>query len=419
VFAPIDRLGLIVVDEEHDASYKHEGDPRYDARHVAERRAHDAGAVLLAGSATPRPESHRRLRRLLMPDRADGSPLPAVELLDMRTAGHALHPATTEALAALRRDRDKAIVLLNRRGWSNFLSCRACGHVWQCPECDVALVLHRADRYLACHHCGHRAPVPDVCGVCGSQSVARHGIGTERLEHELGEALGDADFPIFRLDADVAEAKGRAAAILSGFERAETGILLGTQMVAKGHDFDGVTLGVVLDADATLRFPDFRAEERTFALVAQLAGRTGRGPAEPGRPRRRGRVLVQTLAPEASCLAFAARHDSDGFVADELVRREALRYPPFGDLIRIVCSSLADGAALAAATAIRERLAVPGAIALGPAPLFRLRGRERAQVVVKTSDRQAAIAAVGATVAAVAADRAHADAAFSVDVDPQ
>jgi primosomal protein N' (replication factor Y) len=354
-----------------------------------------------------------------MPARADGSPLPAVELLDMRAARHALHPDTAEALAQLRRERGKAIVLLNRRGWSNFLSCRACGHVWQCPECDVALVLHRTDGYLACHHCGHRAAVPDVCGVCASQSVARHGIGTERLEHELGEALGDPAFPVFRLDADVAAGRGRAAAILSAFERAQTGILLGTQMVAKGHDFDGVMLGVVLDADATLRFPDFRAEERTFALVAQLAGRTGRGPVESGRRDRRGRVLVQTLAPEAPCLGFAAGHDSDGFLADELGRREALRYPPFGDLIRIVCSSLAAGAALAAAGAVRERLAVPGAIVLGPAPLFRLRGRERAQVVVKASDRESAIAAVGATVAAVAAERAHADAAFSVDVDPQ
>jgi primosomal protein N' (replication factor Y) len=418
VFAPIDRLGLIVVDEEHDSSYKHEGDPRYDARHVAERRALDAGAVLLAGSATPRPESHRRLRRLSMPARADGSPLPAVELLDMRAARHALHPDTVEALAQLRRERGKAIVLLNRRGWSNFVSCRACGYVWQCPECDVALVLHRIDGYLACHHCGHRAAVPDVCGVCGSQSVARHGIGTERLEHELGEALGDPGFPIFRLDADVAEGRGRAAAILSAFERAPTGILMGTQMVAKGHDFDGVMLGVVLDADATLRFPDFRAEERTFALVAQLAGRTGRGPADSRRDRR-GRVLVQTLAPDAPCLAFAARHDSDGFLAEELARREALRYPPYGNLIRIVCSSVAPGAALAAAGAVREQLAVPRAIALGPAPLFRLRGRERAQVVVKASDRETAIAGVGATVAAVAAERRHSDAAFSVDVDPQ
>jgi primosomal protein N' (replication factor Y) len=419
VFAPIERLGLIVVDEEHDSSYKHEGDPRYDARHVAERRAQLEGAVLVAGSATPRPESYRRLRRLSLPERVDSSPLPQVELLDMREARSALHPETATALAQLRRDGGRAIVLLNRRGWSNFLSCRGCGKVWECPNCEVALVLHRAEGQVACHHCGHREPVPGACSACGSQTVARHGIGTERLEHELAEALGSDDFPIFRLDADIAQSKGRPAAILRRFDAADAGILLGTQMIAKGHDFDGVALGVILDADGTLRFPDFRAEERTFALVAQLAGRTGRGPVRAGERHRPGRVLVQTLAPDASCLRFAARHDSEGFLADELARREALRYPPFGDLIRIVCSADDAGTALAAATAVRARIDAPGASVLGPAPLFRLRGRDRAQVVVKAADRAAAVAAVGAAVATTAADRAHRRAAFSVDVDPQ
>jgi primosomal protein N' (replication factor Y) len=186
-------------------------------------------------------------------------------------------------------------------------------------------------------------------------------------------------------------------------------VLVGTQMVAKGHDFPDVTLGVVLDADATLRFPDFRAEERTFALVAQLAGRAGRGSAS-------GRVLVQTIAPDAPSLLYAARHDSEGFLAGELARRKALRYPPFSTLIRVVCSSAEQGAAMAAATAVRDALAIE---ALGPAPLFRLRGRERAQVVIKASERGAAILAVDAAVREVAAQRAHRAAALSVDVDPQ
>jgi primosomal protein N' (replication factor Y) len=186
-------------------------------------------------------------------------------------------------------------------------------------------------------------------------------------------------------------------------------VLVGTQMVAKGHDFPDVTLGVVLDADATLRFPDFRAEERTFALVAQLAGRAGRGSAS-------GRVLVQTIAPDAPSLLHAARHDSEGFLAGELARRKALRYPPFSTLIRVVCSSAEPGAAMAAATAVRDALAIG---ALGPAPLFRLRGRERAQVVVKAAERGAAILAVDAAVRQVAAQRAHRAAALSVDVDPQ
>ncbi len=412
VFAPIDRIGLIVVDEEHDPSYKHEGDPRYDARHVAERRALTHGAVLLAGSATPRPESYHRLAHLRLPDRVDGGHLPEVEVLDMRDRRGALHPTTFDALADLRSDGGKAIILLNRRGWSNFVSCASCGRVWGCPECDVSLVLHRADRLLACHHCGHREPVPRRCPDCGSASVARHGLGTERLEAELAAALGRADHPVFRLDGDVAAAGGggAAAAVLGRFEAARSGVLIGTQMVAKGHDFDGVGLGVVLDADATLRFPDFRSEERTFALVAQLAGRAGRGPGGGG-----GRVLVQTMAPAASSIAYAARHDSDGFLAAELGRRRALSYPPFGELIRIVCSSEVPGAAFAAALALRADLVVPDARVLGPAPLFRLRGRERAQLVVKGGERASTVAAVGA---AVGVPRGR-DVAVSVDVDPQ
>jgi primosomal protein N' (replication factor Y) len=397
VFAPVGDLGLIVVDEEHDPSYKHEGDPRYDARRVAERRAAAAGAVLVAGSATPRPESFHALRRLRLPARVDGRPLPPVEVVDMRRAARAVHPRTHEALV----DARKAIVLLNRRGWSNFLSCRSCGHVWECPSCDVTLVLHRGEGRLACHHCGHREPVPERCGACGSVSVARHGTGTERLESEL-------DGPVFRLDADV---RGRAD-VLARFEAAARGVLVGTQMVAKGHDFPDVDLGVVLDADATLRFPDFRAEERTFALIAQLAGRAGRGP-------RGGRVLVQTITPEAESIRLAAAHDADAFVAAELERRAALRYPPFSTLIRVVCSSARAGAAHAAADAVRARLAAAHVPALGPAPLFRLRGRERSQVVVKAADRSAAVAAVGAAVEAAAADRRHKAASFSVDVDPQ
>jgi primosomal protein N' (replication factor Y) (superfamily II helicase) len=399
VFAPLADVGLIVVDEEHDPSYKHEGDPRYDARRVAMRRARTAGAVLVAGSATPRPESVHALPRVRLPERVDGRALPPVEVVDMREARRALHPRTHDALAAAR----KAIVLLNRRGWSNFLSCRSCGRAWECPSCDVTLVMHRGAGLLACHHCGHREGVPARCPDCGSVSIARHGTGTERLEAELD--IG----PVFRLDGDV----GDPAAVLARFEAAPRGILVGTQMVAKGHDFPDVDLGVVLDADATLRFPDFRAEERTFALVTQLAGRAGRGAAG-------GRVLVQTLAPDARSITLAAQHDADTFVAGELEWRRALRYPPFSTLVRIVCSSAeAGGAAQAAAAAVRARLPDAAGTALGPAPLFRLRGRERSQVVVKAEDRRAAVGAIGEAVHAVAADRGSRGVSFSVDVDPQ
>ena len=480
VFAPVARLGLIVIDEEHDPSYKHEGDPRYDARHVAARRVAAAGtgerralregaigrahlgdgaaaradlagaahrrarllagsaggaelagpphrrarlvagsaggaelagpphrgARLLAGSATPRPETWHALPRLTLSERVGSRPLPPVEVLDMRGARHPLHPVTRRALVEAR----KAILLLNRRGWSNFLTCRSCGKVWECPQCDVALVLHRAERAIACHHCGHRERVPERCDACGSPSVARYGAGTERLESELAQAL---DVPVFRLDADTAAAKDAVPALLARFAAAPAGLLIGTQMVAKGHDFPDVTLGVVVDADSTLRFPDFRAEERTFALIAQLAGRAGRGP-------RGGRVLVQTTAPEAPAIAAAALHDTPGFVAGELERRRALDYPPFADLIRIVCSSeeaapprAAAGEIAAAATPAR------GTTVLGPAPLFRLRGRHRFQVVVKARDRAAAVAAVREAVDRAANAREFRAVSFSVDVDPQ
>jgi primosomal protein N' (replication factor Y) (superfamily II helicase) len=411
VFAPLEDIGLIVVDEEHDGSYKHDGDPRYDARTVAQRRAEQHRAVVLCGSATPRPESAQSLRRLRLRRRVDGRALPPVEVLDMRGQHHPLHPRTRLALADLRRSGHKAIVLLNRRGWSNFLSCRACGHAWMCPNCEVALVLHQGG-FLACHHCGHREPVPPRCGSCGSAALARHGAGTQRLEHELRSALGDDGFPVFRLDADIAGGKDRAGLTLAQFEAAPAGVLIGTQMVAKGHDFPDVTLGVVLDADQTLRFPDFRAEERTFALITQLAGRAGRGDAG-------GRVLVQTLAPEAGSIAHAAQHDADAFLGDELGRRRALGYPPFGSLIRIVCSAQDAGEATSVAASLHERVAIPGTTVLGPAPLFRLRGRARSQLVIKAADRRPAIAAVGTAVEAVAATASRRHVSISVDVDPQ
>ncbi|HEX8104919.1 MAG TPA: primosomal protein N' [Solirubrobacteraceae bacterium] len=405
VFAPVADVGLVVVDEEHDAAYKHEGDPRYDARRVAAWRARYFGATLLAGTATPRPESWRAMKRLRLPRRVDGAGLPPVEILDMREARHALHPETHRALSGAR----KAIVLLNRRGWSNFLTCRTCGKVWECPNCDVALVLHRAAGAIECHHCGHREGVPGRCDACGSLAVARYGAGTERVEAELAAAL---DVPVMRLDADTAANKDAVPALLARFDAAEAGVLLGTQMVAKGHDFADVTLAVVLDADSTLRFPDFRAEERTFALIAQLAGRAGRG-------RAGGRVLVQTLDPGAAAIRFAARHDADGFLAEELERRAALDYPPFASLVRITCSAADGGAAAAAAADVAAGLhGAPGSV-LGPAPLFRLRGRERRQIVVKSGARRAAIDAVRGAVEAAARDRAHRDVAFSVDVDPQ
>jgi len=409
VFAPLANIGLIVVDEEHEASYKHDSDPRYDARNVAWQRAQMHGAVLLAGSATPRPESVMRCTRLRLQERADGRPLPQTTIVDMRGSHHPLHPDTRMALSDCRREHGKAVVLLNRRGWSNFLTCSSCGRVWMCPNCEVALVLHRAAGVIACHHCGHREFVPRSCPDCGSVSIARHGAGTERLERELFETLATPDFPVMRLDADASDLSARAA-ILARFQAASAGVLVGTQMIAKGHDFSGVTLGVVLDADQTLRFPDFRAEERTFALITQLAGRTGRGS--------EGRVLVQTQTPTARSIRLAAAHDADTFLRGELRRRKALGYPPFATLIRLVCASPEAERADTAAAALRGHLKPRSSEILGPAPLFMLRGQARVQLLVKTRARAAAIAAVGAAVEAVAGTRDARGVAISVDVDP-
>ncbi len=416
VFAPVGDLGLVVIDEEHDASYKQEGDPRYDAREVARHRALQAGAALLAGSATPRPESWLGLRRLELPRRADGRELPPVEVVDLRGGSPRsgpLHPRTIEALAEVREAKAKAIVLLNRRGWSPFVSCRACGHAFQCPHCEVSLVLHKDQERLQCHHCGHTEQTSESCPECGSVALARYGAGTERLATLLSGAVGS--LPVFRLDSDSAAGAGGHVEILRRFEQAESGVLVGTQMVAKGHDFPDVVLSVVLDADATLRFPDFRAEERTFALVSQLAGRSGRG-------ERGGRVLVQTLAPEAAAIRHAAAHDAQGFLAGELERRRALRYPPFSHLIRIELTAAEAGRAQAVSERVRRALegGLPaGTELLGPAPRFRLRGRHRRQLLLKAEQRAEAVSAVRGAVEELVKGRELRGSTISVDVDPQ
>ena len=334
VFAPVRDLGLIVVDEEHDPSYKQEGDPSYDARAVARRRAAEWGAVLVAGTATPRPESWLELPRVELPRRVDGRRHAAG-----RGGRHARHgPALRAAAPAppgrrwseVRREGAKAIVMVNRRGFAPWFTCRSCGHHWGCPNCDVSLIVHRGAGRLVCHHCAHSEPLPGACPECGSTTLSRAGAGTEQVETLLAERL--APMPVFRLDSDTAAVRGAHARILAGFGEAHSAVLVGTQMVAKGHDFPEVTLSAIVDADATLRFPDFRAGERTFAMVAQLAGRSGRG--EAG-----GEVMVQTLAPGAPSIAHAARHDAAGFLAEEIERRRALRYPPFSHLVRIVLRS--------------------------------------------------------------------------------
>src|SRR6266849_4026332 len=273
VFAPVPSLGVVCVDEEHDASFKQESDPRYDARTVAAKRASLEGAVAIFGSATPRPESWARLERLELGGRLAG-PLPSVRVVDLRReAGYPLSAPLLAELAKLEEKGGKAILLLNRRGIAPALHCRSCGSTRRCANCDVALVLH-ADGSLRCHHCGHAEPAPELCPECGSAELARIGAGTERLERELAAHVPGLER--IRLDTDVVRRPEALAAALERFRAADRAVLLGTQMVAKGHHFPGVELAAVVDADTALGLPDFRAEERTFQLLTQLAGRSGR-----------------------------------------------------------------------------------------------------------------------------------------------
>jgi primosomal protein N' (replication factor Y) (superfamily II helicase) len=411
VFAPVPRLGLICVDEEHDASYKQESDPRYDARTVAVKRAALEGAVAVYGSATPRPESWERLERLELGGRLAG-PLPPVKIVDLRReAGYPLSAPLLAELGKLADGGGKAILLLNRRGMAPALHCRACGLTVRCPDCDVSLTLH-GDGRLHCHHCGRREAAPERCPACGAAEVARLGAGTEKLEAELAARLPELER--FRLDADVAGHPGKLTEILGRFADSDRCVLLGTQMVAKGHHFAGVALAAVVDADTGMGLPDFRAEERTFQLVTQLAGRSGRDAP--------GRVLVQTYQPDSRPIALAARHDVREFIAGELERRRELRYPPFGHLVRVVVSGPGAGAPERVLTELRgelERSPLEGGTLLGPAPLLRLRGRHRAQLLLKT-DRPRLIASRTARLLSTAAAAMRRDGlAVSVDVDPQ
>lgn len=408
VFAPVRELGVICIDEEHDASYKQESDPRYDARTVAAKRAALEGAVALYGSATPRPESWHALERLELGGRL-GRSLPPVRVVDLRReAGYPLSAPLLAELGKLADRGGKAVLLLNRRGIAPALHCRACGLTLRCARCDVALALH-ADRRLHCHHCGHREPAPAACPACRSPELARLGAGTEKLEAELAARLPELER--IRLDADVASRPGQLAAALARFAASERAVLLGTQMVAKGHHFEGVALAAVVDADTGLALPDFRAEERTFQLVTQLAGRSGRDAP--------GRVLVQTFAPDARPIVLAARHAVEEFLAGELERRRELGYPPFRHLVSVVVSGPHPEGPSAVLSQLRAGLEGLGSELLGPAPLLRLRGRFRAQLLAKTASPRPVAARAARLLAAAAPAMRRDDLAASVDVDPQ
>jgi primosomal protein N' (replication factor Y) (superfamily II helicase) len=406
IFAPVPNLGLVCVDEEHDSSYKQESDPRYDARTVAAKRAALEGAVAVYGSATPRPESWERLERLQLGTRL-GAPMPTVKIVDLRRqAGYPLSAPLLAELGALAHDGGKAILLLNRRGLAPALHCRACGLSRRCGLCDVALTLH-GDGRLHCHHCGYSEEIPATCPACGSIELARIGAGTQRLESELAKHV--PELQRIRLDADTAAKRGAAHDALERFAAADRAVLIGTQMVAKGHHFPGVSLAAVVDADTGLSLPDFRADERTFQLVTQLAGRSGRDAP--------GKVIVQTFQPDATPLSFAARHDVAGFLAEELARRRELGYPPFRHLVSLVATGPDASSPERLLRELRDGLG-EGDL-LGPAPLLRLRGRHRAQLLAKTERPRALAEQAARLLAAAAPAMRKAGVNAVVDVDPQ
>ena len=413
VFAAMPDLGVIVIDEEHDGSYKHESDPRYDARRVAAKRARIEGAIAIYGSATPRPEAWQGIRRRLELPARIGGLLPRVEVVDLRRdGGYPFTRPLLDALAGLDDRGGRAILLQNRRGAAAALHCRTCARSWRCPRCDVSLVLHGRD-LLVCHHCGLRERAPAACPACGSVDLARIGAGTERVELDLIERFPRLE--VLRLDADVASRAGEPAATLDRFRAADRAVLVGTQIVAKGHDVPGVELAAVLDAETGLAMPDFRAEERTFALLTQLAGRPGR----PGDER--GRVIIQAWEPDGRPVALAARHAVGEFLDGELERRAELGYPPYRRLVRLLVTApdtnVAQGVAEALEAAARPVL--DGDALLGPAPIGRLRDRARSHLLVKTLDPRRAAVVFRGLLRDLAPDMRRADATAVVDVDPQ
>jgi len=384
IWAPVARLGIAVVDEEHEPSYKQEDRLRYHARDLALVRAQRAAAVAVLGSATPSLETLRRaqegkLRTLRLPERVEARPLPALTVIRRRVSDELITPELASALRETLARGEQAILFLNRRGHTRALLCANCGAAVGCPNCSVALVLHRSGgERLRCHLCGHEERSGRSCAACGGTKLAPLGGGTEKVEEQLEAVVPRAR--VARLDRDAASGPGQAAAILARFARRELDILVGTQMVAKGHDFPGVTLVGVLDADGPLHLPDFRAAERCMQLLTQVAGRAGRASSP-------GRVLVQAFKPDAVAL------DYDAFAAAELRRREELRFPPFARLlsVRLLGNSEPRVRGAAERIAARARGLTAGGEALevlgpAPAPLARVRGKHRWQLLLRAAE---------------------------------
>ncbi|APG27634.1 primosomal protein N' [Syntrophotalea acetylenivorans] len=393
IFAPIENLGIIVVDEEHEGSYKQGDGFRYHARDLALLRGQMLGATVLLGSATPALTTFYRAQQgqseyLPLADRVMGRPLPTVELVDLseqRPEGVLAEPLRQALLENLERG-EQSLLLLNRRGFAPFLLCVDCGATVRCPNCEITLTYYQQQRVLRCNYCDFSLTPPDTCPVCHGNELAPEGAGTERLEEELAELLPAAN--IGRMDRDTTLRKGTHQKLIDGMASRRIDVLVGTQMVAKGHDFPGVTLVGVVNADSALNLPDFRSAERAFSLLTQVAGRAGRG-------EKPGRVLIQTYDPEHYVLSCAAGHDYRSFYDEELVNREMLGYPPFGHLVNCLLAGNDEQRVIAAAEGLADawqELADGTTVEiLGPAPcpLSRLRGKWRRQILLKAPSRSA------------------------------
>ncbi|HOY66991.1 MAG TPA: primosomal protein N', partial [Candidatus Ozemobacteraceae bacterium] len=421
VFAPVPRLGSIIIDEEGEPSFKQSESPRYHAREVAARRCELEGALLVMGSATPTMEAFQRARdgryRLVeMTRRVTDRTPPRVDLVDMRQELVAKKNRSmfSETLAGALRETLKAgkqaILYLNRRGYSSFVLCRACGKVIECSRCQVSLVYHEGSRILRCHYCGEARPLPSACPSCGSEAIRYFGAGTQRVESEARRYFPGAR--IARMDSDTTGTRGSLETILDRFGRREIDILIGTQMVAKGLDFPDVTLVGILAADSLLRIPDFRSSERNFSLLAQVAGRAGRGDAA-------GRVVLQTYFPDHHSIRFALTEDYLGFFTEEAVHRRAAGFPPFLHLASVLfVSELPEKARDTAGVFADTLKAAPGfaggsLLGPAPAPIERINNQFRFQLLARAPDRTALTAALRATAPAAARSGVK----ISIDID--
>jgi len=424
VFAPLTRLGLIVVDEEHDTSYKQDETPRYHGRDVAIVRATHEGALVVLGSATPSMETYQnalsgKYAQTTMERRVLDRPLAAVRIVNMRAEYAEAGPDViiSRDLAAAVADRlarrEQVLVLLNRRGYATAVFCRQCGDTFECPNCTISLTVHRARNgwRARCHYCNYSMMVPKACRKCAAPYLERAGFGTEKVEEQLAEAFPQAR--IARVDRDSVRRKGVLVSLLSRFEGGELDILVGTQMIAKGHDFPRVTLVGVVSADVGLGLADFRAAERTFQLLTQVAGRAGRG-------ERIGEAIVQTIYPEHYSIQLACRQDYRAFFEREIAYRRGMRYPPMVALINTIVRGRTFEEAIQTATEIVRRIepaiAAAGLTVLGPAPapLVRLRGEHRVQFLLKGTRR----AEMRRALQAVLAEMPQVRRRVTVDVDP-